>query len=104
MSSVLHFNGLTITVLIALMQPMQFPSEGRRFPCSAALLDVMRDYLMVALLKGFNRNPVVPLLDCIRLSALVLIMLLLLQCGDVERNPGPVERGRWLCLTDRWFA
>ena len=86
---------------------MQFPGEDRRFPCSAALLDVIRDCSTDAVLKGSNRNPVAPLLElieCIRLSALALIMLLLLQCGDVERNPGPVESGRWLCLTDRWFA
>ena len=77
---------------------VQIPGEGRSLTCSTALLDVMQDYLMVALPKGSNRNPVVPLLElieCTRLSALVVIMLLLLQSGDVERNPGPVERGRW---------
>ena len=32
------------------------------------------------------------------LGAFVVIMLLLLRSGDVEPNPGPVDRGGWLCL------
>ena len=35
------------------------------------------------------------------LSALVVIAILLLRSGDVETNPGPVERGGWLCLVNR---
>ena len=31
-------------------------------------------------------------------GALVVIMILLLQNGDLETNPGPVKRGGWLCL------
>ena len=55
------------------------------------------------------RNPVGPLkelLDCTGLGALhVVIMTLLLQCGDVETNPGPVERGRCMGMLSgqcRW--
>ena len=36
---------------------------------------------------------------CTKLSALFVIILLL-RSGDVETNPGPVDRGRWLCLID----
>ena len=42
------------------------------------------------------RNPVVPLLEVLGgngLSALVVIAILLLRSGDVEANPGPMERG-----------
>ena len=42
-----------------------------------------------------------PLLEVVRgngSGALVVIMILLLQNGDLETNPGPVERGGWLCL------
>ncbi len=31
------------------------------------------------------------------LGAFLVIMLLLLTSGDVEPNPGPVDRGGWLC-------
>ena len=31
------------------------------------------------------------------LGAFLVIMLLLLRSGDVEPNPGPVDRGGWLC-------
>ena len=31
------------------------------------------------------------------LGTFLLIMLLLLRSGDVEPNPGPAERGGWLC-------
>ena len=31
------------------------------------------------------------------LGAFLVIMLLLLRSGDVEPNPGPAERGGWLC-------
>ena len=31
------------------------------------------------------------------LGAFLVIMLLLLRSGDVEPNPGPVNRGGWLC-------
>ena len=45
-----------------------------------------------------DRNPVGPLkelLGCTGLGALlIVIMILLLRSGDVEMNPGPVERGR----------
>ena len=43
-----------------------------------------------------DRNPVDPLkklLQCNGLGALLVIMLLLLRSGDVESNPGPVDRG-----------
>ena len=42
------------------------------------------------------RNPVGPLLEVLGgngLGALVVIAILLLRSGDVETNPGPVERG-----------
>ena len=32
------------------------------------------------------------------LGAFLVIRLLLLRSGDVEPNPGPVDRGGWLCL------
>ena len=32
------------------------------------------------------------------LGAFLVIMLLLLRSGDVEPNPGPVDRGGWLCF------
>ena len=45
-----------------------------------------------------DRNPVGPLkelLGCTGLGALLIVtMILLLRSGDVEMNPGPVERGR----------
>ncbi len=31
------------------------------------------------------------------LYAFLVMMLLLLRSGDVEPNPGPAERGGWLC-------
>ena len=43
-----------------------------------------------------HRNPVDPLkklLGCNGLGALFIIMLLLLKSGDVESNPGPVDKG-----------
>ena len=49
------------------------------------------------------RNPVGPLLKLLEdngFGALVVIAILLLQSGDVETNPGPVERGGWLCLVN----
>ena len=49
------------------------------------------------------RNLVGPLLEVLGgngLGALVVIAILLLQSGDVETNPGPVERGGWLCLVN----
>ena len=52
---------------------------------------------------GSYRNPVGPLLDVLGdngLGALVVIAILLLRSGDVETNPGPVERGGWLCLVN----
>ena len=46
-----------------------------------------------------DKNPVGPLkelLGCTGFGALlIVIMILLLRSGDVEINPGPVERGRW---------
>ena len=45
---------------------------------------------------GSSRRPVAQLLEllgCTVLGALLVIMLLILQSGDVESNPGPVERG-----------
>ena len=51
-----------------------------------------------------DRNPLHPLkelLGCTGLGAL-LIIILLLKSGDVERNPGPVERGGWLCIMDSY--
>ena len=54
--------------------------------------------------KGVSyRNPAGPLLEVLEdngLSALVVIAILLLRSGDVETNPGPVERGGWLCLVN----
>ena len=50
---------------------------------------------------GSCKNPVSLLLEVLGgngLGALVVIAILLLQSGDVETNPGPVERGAWLCL------
>ena len=50
---------------------------------------------------GSYRNPLGPLLEVLGsngLGALVVIAILLLRSGDVEANPGPVERGRWLYL------
>ena len=52
---------------------------------------------------GSYRNPVGPLLEVLEgngLSALLVIAILLLRSGDVETNPGPVERGGWLCLVN----
>ena len=52
---------------------------------------------------GSYRNPVGPLLEVLGdngLGALVVIAILLLQSGDVETNPGPVESGGWLCLVN----
>ena len=52
---------------------------------------------------GSCRNPVGPLLEVLGgngLGALVVIAILLLRSGDVETNPGPVERGGWLCLVN----
>ena len=46
--------------------------------------------------NGSSRRPVAPLLEllgCTVLGALLVIMLLILQSGDVESNPGPVEGG-----------
>ena len=45
---------------------------------------------------GLFKNPVGPLLKVLggnSLSALVVIAILLLRSGDVEANPGPMERG-----------
>ena len=45
---------------------------------------------------GSFRSPVAPLLElleCSVLGALLVIMMLLLRSGDVESNPGPVEGG-----------
>ena len=54
-----------------------------------------------------DRNPVGPLkelLGCTGLGALhVVIMTLLLQSGDVETNPGPVERGRYMGVLSGQF-
>ena len=36
------------------------------------------------------------------LGAFLVIMLLLLRSGDVEPNPGPAERGGWLCSVDTY--
>ena len=50
-----------------------------------------------------HRNTVGPLLEVLGgngLGALVVIAILLLRSGDVETNPGPVERGGWLCLVN----
>ena len=50
---------------------------------------------------GSYRNPVGPLLKVLggnSLGPLVVIAILLLRSGDVEANPGPVERGVLLCL------
>ena len=52
---------------------------------------------------GSYRNPVGPLLEVLGgdgFGALVVIAFLLLRNGDVETNPDPVERGRWLCLVN----
>ena len=52
---------------------------------------------------GSCRNPVGSLLKVLGgngLGALVVIAILLLRSGDVETNPGPVERGGWLCLVN----
>ena len=52
---------------------------------------------------GSHRNPVGPLLELLGgngLGALVVIAILLLRSGDVETNPGPMERGGWLCLVN----
>ena len=52
---------------------------------------------------GSYKNPVGPLLEVLGdngLGALVVIAILLLRSGDVETNPGPVERGGWLCLVN----
>ena len=45
---------------------------------------------------GSFRSPVAPLLElleCSVLGALLVIMMLLLRSGNVESNPGPVEGG-----------
>ena len=50
-----------------------------------------------------HRNPVDPLKKLLGyngLGALLIIMLLLLKSGDVESNPGPVDKGGWLCLVN----
>ena len=47
-------------------------------------------------------HPLKELLGCTGLGALLVIILLLLKSGDVERNPGPVERGGWLCIIDSY--
>ena len=47
-----------------------------------------------------DRNPASSLKElfgCTGLGAFLVIMLLLLRSGDVEPNPGPAERGEWLC-------
>ena len=52
---------------------------------------------------GSYRNPAGPLLEVLGgngLGALVAIAILLLRSGDMETNPGPVERGGWLCLVN----
>ena len=44
-------------------------------------------------------GPLKELSECTTLGALLFItMILLLRSGDVETNPGPVERGGWLCI------
>ena len=46
--------------------------------------------------NGSSRSPVAPLLEllgCTVLGALLVIVMLLLRSGDVESNPGPVEGG-----------
>ena len=56
---------------------------------------------------GSYRNPVGPLLEVLGgngLGALVVIAIFLLQNGDVEANPGPVERGGWLCLENSYMS
>ena len=53
---------------------------------------------------GLFRNRVGPLLEVLGrncLSALVVIAILLLRSGDVEANPGPLERGACLCLVQQ---
>ena len=45
---------------------------------------------------GSSRSFAVPLLEllgCTVLGALLLIVMLLLRSGDIETNPGPVEGG-----------
>ena len=52
---------------------------------------------------GSCRNPVSLLLEVLGgndFCALVVIAILLLRSGDVETNPGPVERGAWLYLVN----
>ena len=44
-------------------------------------------------------GPLKELSECTKLGPLLfIIMILLLRSGDVEMNPGPVERGGWLCI------
>ena len=45
------------------------------------------------------RNPVGPLLEMLGSNGLgaLIVIAILLRSGDVETNPGPVERGGWLC-------
>ena len=46
--------------------------------------------------NGSSRSPVAPLLEllgCTVLGALLVIVMLLLRSGDIESNPGPVEGG-----------
>ena len=52
------------------------------------------------------RNLVGPLLELLGgngLGVLVVIAILLLRSGDVETNPGPVERGGWLYLVNSLY-
>ena len=48
-----------------------------------------------------DKNPVAPLKELLGSTGLgpllVVTMILLLRSGDVEPNPGPVERGRQFC-------
>ena len=50
---------------------------------------------------SFDTTPVGPLKELLGYpgvgALLVVIMILLLRSGDVEVNPGPVERGRCFC-------
>ena len=80
----------------------------------AITTDKFYDYLIATALivSGLGKNhckdssyrsPVGPLLEVLGgngLGALVVIAILLLRSGDVETNPGPVERGGWLCLVN----
>ena len=77
----------------------------------AGRTEILITLAVIAMCKGKNKcryssgtnlvGPVQGQLACTKLSALFVILLLLLRSGDVETNPGPLERGRWLCLMER---